>query len=418
MLTVTQYAMLAGYLPFDDDPANPEGDNINLLYKYIVSTPLTFPEYVTPHARDLLRRILVPDPRKRADLFEVARHSWLSEYAHVVAFITSSTTTTNDIANTTVPAGKHPGSENSLIHVLTSCLQRTRWRRLTWHAALPSGSPQSRHNPCLLEDSSASTVRSTQRNRTSAVNAIPSAGPSRWSMSPHKPRLREERFPPRSFHQLHRPRPCPPLCLPQPQPRPQPRQRHALERTAPAALWRCCPPPNTSNPALHPAPRGNLPLKRVCPRRPPVLGANRPGRFQTRPPLPCRVPLLEAGHLLKALWGHQGCHLVATRMVSLPCQPWHRPMQKGGSLGLGPKMVLDGIAALDDRLASTYQPITNPILLPTNSQHRHPAVAISAQAPLTASRNCSVAAHNAVNHKKASAQRDRRSHRGHIRRLA
>ncbi|GAB7355151.1 hypothetical protein MBLNU459_g5721t1 [Dothideomycetes sp. NU459] len=101
---VILYAMLAGYLPFDDDPANPEGDNINLLYKYIVSTPLTFPEYVTPHARDLLRRILVPDPRKRADLFEVARHSWLSEYAHVVGFITSSTTTTADIVNSAVPS--------------------------------------------------------------------------------------------------------------------------------------------------------------------------------------------------------------------------------------------------------------------------------------------------------------------------
>ncbi|KAH8813351.1 hypothetical protein F5884DRAFT_751635 [Xylogone sp. PMI_703] len=99
---VILYAMLAGYLPFDDDPANPEGDNINLLYKYIVSTPLTFPEYVTPHARDLLRRILVPDPRKRADLFEVARHSWLSEYAHVVGFITSSTTSSGDIALATV----------------------------------------------------------------------------------------------------------------------------------------------------------------------------------------------------------------------------------------------------------------------------------------------------------------------------
>lgn len=96
--------MLAGYLPFDDDPANPEGDNINLLYKYIVNTPLTFPEYVTPHARDLLRRILVPNPRKRADLFEVARHSWLSEYSHVVEFITSSTTTPSEIQNTTVPA--------------------------------------------------------------------------------------------------------------------------------------------------------------------------------------------------------------------------------------------------------------------------------------------------------------------------
>ncbi|KLU81363.1 CAMK/CAMKL/KIN4 protein kinase [Magnaporthiopsis poae ATCC 64411] len=101
---VILYAMLAGYLPFDDDPANPEGDNINLLYKYIVNTPLTFPEYVTPHAKDLLRRILVPDPRRRADLFEVARHSWLSEYAHVVEFITSSTTTHTDIQNTTVPA--------------------------------------------------------------------------------------------------------------------------------------------------------------------------------------------------------------------------------------------------------------------------------------------------------------------------
>lgn len=101
--------MLAGYLPFDDDPANPEGDNINLLYKYITTTPLTFPEYVTPHARDLLRRILVPDPRKRADLFEVARHSWLSEYHHVVSHITSSTTNVADIANTTVPSGKLSG---------------------------------------------------------------------------------------------------------------------------------------------------------------------------------------------------------------------------------------------------------------------------------------------------------------------
>ncbi|KAK2877252.1 hypothetical protein FQN49_001308 [Arthroderma sp. PD_2] len=101
---VILYAMLAGYLPFDDDPANPDGDNINLLYKYIVTTPLTFPEYVTPHARDLLRRILVPDPRKRADLFEVARHSWLAEYATVVSHITSNTTDVADIANTTIPS--------------------------------------------------------------------------------------------------------------------------------------------------------------------------------------------------------------------------------------------------------------------------------------------------------------------------
>ena len=105
---LSQYAMLAGYLPFDDDPANPEGDNINLLYKYITTTPLTFPEYVTPHARDLLRRILVPDPRKRADLFEVARHSWLNEYHQLVAHVTSSTTNVAEISNSTVLSGKIP----------------------------------------------------------------------------------------------------------------------------------------------------------------------------------------------------------------------------------------------------------------------------------------------------------------------
>jgi len=38
-------------------------------------------------------------------LFEVARHSWLSDYAHVVSHVTSSTTTVGEIANTTVTAG-------------------------------------------------------------------------------------------------------------------------------------------------------------------------------------------------------------------------------------------------------------------------------------------------------------------------
>lgn len=105
--------MLAGYLPFDDDPKNPEGDNINLLYKYIVNTPLTFPEYVTPHSRDLLRRILVPNPRQRADLFEVARHSWLSEYASVVEFITSNTTSPSDVQN--IPASAAEMSEGPML---------------------------------------------------------------------------------------------------------------------------------------------------------------------------------------------------------------------------------------------------------------------------------------------------------------
>jgi len=74
---VILYAMLAGYLPFDDDPANPDGDNINLLYKYIVNTPLSFPEYISAEARDLLSLMLVPDPKNRADIQTVMNHRWL-----------------------------------------------------------------------------------------------------------------------------------------------------------------------------------------------------------------------------------------------------------------------------------------------------------------------------------------------------
>ena len=77
---VILYAMLAGYLPFDDDPANPDGDNINLLYRYIVSTPLSFPDYISTEARDLLSLMLVPDPTRRTTLDGVMRHPWLSAY--------------------------------------------------------------------------------------------------------------------------------------------------------------------------------------------------------------------------------------------------------------------------------------------------------------------------------------------------
>ncbi|KAJ2798939.1 hypothetical protein H4R20_004633, partial [Coemansia guatemalensis] len=82
---VILYAMLAGYLPFDDDPSNPEGDNINQLYKYILSTKLVFPESVSPLARDLLNRMLVPNPRQRAALDEIKAHKWLRPYASTFA---------------------------------------------------------------------------------------------------------------------------------------------------------------------------------------------------------------------------------------------------------------------------------------------------------------------------------------------
>lgn len=78
---VILYAMLAGYLPFDDDPENPDGSNIARLYHYITHTSLTFPEYIQPTPRDLLRRILVSNPNKRISLREIRSHIWLAPHA-------------------------------------------------------------------------------------------------------------------------------------------------------------------------------------------------------------------------------------------------------------------------------------------------------------------------------------------------
>ena len=77
---VILYAMLAGYLPWDDDHENPTGDDIARLYQYITQTPLKFPEYITPVPRDLLRRILVPNPRRRVSLRSIERHEWLKPH--------------------------------------------------------------------------------------------------------------------------------------------------------------------------------------------------------------------------------------------------------------------------------------------------------------------------------------------------
>lgn len=80
---VILFAMLCGYLPYDDDPANPESYNINLLYKYILNTPLIFPDYISEEACDLLSLMLVPDPEKRCTMETIMAHPWLSPHQHL-----------------------------------------------------------------------------------------------------------------------------------------------------------------------------------------------------------------------------------------------------------------------------------------------------------------------------------------------
>ena len=75
---VILYAMLSGYLPYDDDPANPDGDNINQLYKYIMNTKLNIPDHTSPQAKHLLQIMLVPNPEYRCRIEQIMDHPWLS----------------------------------------------------------------------------------------------------------------------------------------------------------------------------------------------------------------------------------------------------------------------------------------------------------------------------------------------------
>ncbi|TPX64809.1 hypothetical protein CcCBS67573_g08300 [Chytriomyces confervae] len=98
---VILFSMIAGYLPYDDDPDNPDGDNINLLYNYIMETKLEFPEYVPTDCQDLISRILVPNPQHRADINEIMNHVWLEP----VRFIFESEMEQRKITGTMKPTG-------------------------------------------------------------------------------------------------------------------------------------------------------------------------------------------------------------------------------------------------------------------------------------------------------------------------
>jgi len=76
--------MICGYLPFDDDPNNPDGENIHLLYKYILETDVSFPDYVSEEAKDLLRGILNPDPDTRFTMEQIINHPWIREFKEFI----------------------------------------------------------------------------------------------------------------------------------------------------------------------------------------------------------------------------------------------------------------------------------------------------------------------------------------------
>jgi 5'-AMP-activated protein kinase catalytic alpha subunit len=52
---VILFAMVCGYLPFEDP-------NTNLLYKKIMGADFTIPQFLSPDCQDLISKMLVTDP--------------------------------------------------------------------------------------------------------------------------------------------------------------------------------------------------------------------------------------------------------------------------------------------------------------------------------------------------------------------
>ena len=61
------YAMLCGYLPFEDK------DN-DILFEKILECKLIFPKYIKKDAKDLMQKILVTEPEKRINIKEIKKH--------------------------------------------------------------------------------------------------------------------------------------------------------------------------------------------------------------------------------------------------------------------------------------------------------------------------------------------------------
>jgi hypothetical protein len=73
-LGVILFALLCGYLPFEDP-------NTAKLYEKIMNGDYDLPDWVSKEGKDLIQRLLTTDPRKRITATQVRKHPWYSRHS-------------------------------------------------------------------------------------------------------------------------------------------------------------------------------------------------------------------------------------------------------------------------------------------------------------------------------------------------
>ena len=68
---ITLFAMICGYLPFDEESKS-------VLYKKILSVDYSIPSHVSSSAVDLIRKILVRNPERRYSIADIKKHPWFN----------------------------------------------------------------------------------------------------------------------------------------------------------------------------------------------------------------------------------------------------------------------------------------------------------------------------------------------------
>lgn len=70
---ITLYAMICGYLPFDEESKS-------VLYQKILACKYSIPKHVSPEGKDLIKKILVRDTKKRLTISQIMLHPWFNLY--------------------------------------------------------------------------------------------------------------------------------------------------------------------------------------------------------------------------------------------------------------------------------------------------------------------------------------------------